>query len=112
MTGPSLGILKVPRGRISRKNRLVTTRQKPIIASYASAFESIAAQLEKLDVVWVSVGNGGWPTHDRHDGKHVAPSWPAQTPFLPVSLSSVPPVVIIRLRQRVFVGWLAALSPP
>ena len=59
MTGPSLGILKVPRGRISRKKRLVTTRQKAIITSYASAFESIAAQPEKQDVVGISLGNGG-----------------------------------------------------
>ena len=51
MTGPSLGILKVPLGRISRKKMLVTTRQKAIIASYASAFESIVAQPEKADVV-------------------------------------------------------------
>lgn len=58
MTGPSLGILKVPLGRISRKNRLVTIRQKPIITSYASAFESIAAQREKSDVVGVSYSLG------------------------------------------------------
>lgn len=60
MTGPSLGILNVPLGRISRKKRLVTIRQKPIITSYASAFESIAAQREKSDVVGVScpLGSG------------------------------------------------------
>ena len=55
MTGPSLGMLKVPLGRISRKKTLVTTRQKAIIISYASAFESIA---EKTDMVGVSLEMG------------------------------------------------------
>ena len=54
MTGPSLGILKVPRGRTSRKKMLVMIFHNPIITSYASAFESIAAQQEKSDVVGVS----------------------------------------------------------
>ena len=59
MTGPSLGILNVPLGRISRKKRLVTIRQNPIITSYASALESMAAQQEKSVVVRVSFGLWG-----------------------------------------------------
>lgn len=66
MTGPSLGILKVPLGRISRKKMLVTARQNAIIRSYASAFESIAAQPEKAEVVGVSLGSGESSSHDRH----------------------------------------------
>lgn len=71
MTGPSLGILKVPLGRISRKKRLVTIRQNPIITSYASAFESIAAQQEKSVVVRVSFrlwGVGKMAKQPRTDG--------------------------------------------
>ena len=110
MTGPSLGILKVPRGRTSRKKTLVMIFHNPIITSYASAFESIAAQQEKSDVVGVSfilwgVGEKAKPGQTRRTDLACAGC------ISPSELVQFPTFSVIRLRRKSLFGG-QRLCPP